>query len=70
MSHMRWFLDKLLYVLLVAPPLGLVFWWMERREAPTVAAILVLVAWQVVVIVAMRATGIGMFGGRSDHGRT
>ena len=69
MSHMRWFVDKLLYVLLVAPPLGLVFWWMEKHEAPGVAALLALLAWEVVVIVVMRATGIGLFGG-GDDGRT
>lgn len=70
MSPMKWFLDKLLYVLLVAPPLALVFWWMEWREAPSAAAILALVAWEVVVILVMRATGIGLLGGENDHGRT
>lgn len=67
---MEWFLDKLLYGLVVAPPLALLFWWGEGREAPSAAAVLALVVWEVAVIVVMRATGIGLFGGGGrDHRR-
>lgn len=70
MSHMRWFLDELLYGLLLTPPLGVLFWWMERREFPPVAGVSVLVTWEIVVILIMRATGMGVFGKESDRGRT
>ena len=42
---------------------------MEGRAAPGATAVLALVIWEAVVIVVMRATGIGPFDG-GDHGRT